>query len=91
MVDNEKKIARKVLNLLQASDLDPDDPMLSEAAASASAPHSNIAPQDNLRSSTSLAIETLRESIADRAAPSSTKALHRAAIASAERWLNARS
>jgi hypothetical protein len=90
MVDYEKPIARKVLNLLLASDLDPDDPMLTEASASAFEPHAHVAERDNLRASTWLAIETLRESIADKATLSSTRAFHRAAVAAAERWLNAR-
>jgi hypothetical protein len=91
MAHTEKPIARKVLNLLQASDLDPDDPMLTEAAASALEPHSHVAPQDDLRALTWLAIETLRNSIAEKAASSSTRAFHRAAVAAAEKWLNARS
>jgi hypothetical protein len=91
VVHSEKPIARKVLNLLQASDLDCDDPMLTEASASALETHSHVAPQDDLRASTWLAIETLRNSIVEMAAPSSTKAFHRAAVAAAERWLNARS
>ena len=91
MADCEKLIARKVLNLLHASNLDPDDPMLTEASASASETHSTIAAPDNLRSSTWIAIETLRKAIVDQSATSLRRALHRAAIAAAERWLNASS
>jgi hypothetical protein len=91
MADYEKPIARKVVNLLKTSDLDPDDPMLTEASASALAPHSANVSHDDLRSSAWLAIETLRKSIADKGSPSSTRACHRAAVAAAERWLNARS
>jgi hypothetical protein len=41
------------LNLLQAADLDPDYPILTEAPAFALAPHSTIMSRDNLRSSSS--------------------------------------